>query len=203
MKNGRNLICGHKLHIGTPYCGKRFWTHQIPTSSLPTLLIFIHIEHICSFFVAFFSATTKYQISAINSYWAKCDEKYLGRTEGQMEGRKDRRTEVKQYTPSPSGEQGYIWTSTITNIRIHKAFLLLVTSSFFLGAIHKKHNYTPAPRRGRGYTVLPLSICPSFRQSFRPSKIFFIAFFSVTVDGRNLMLLRKIWQKMCIYVQCV
>jgi hypothetical protein len=36
---------------------------------------------------------TKYQISAINSYWQKCDEKYLGRTEG--------RTEVKQYTPLP------------------------------------------------------------------------------------------------------
>jgi hypothetical protein len=29
----------------------------IPTSCLPTLLIFIHIEHIYSFFVAFFSAT--------------------------------------------------------------------------------------------------------------------------------------------------
>jgi hypothetical protein len=29
-----------------PYCGKRFWTRQIPTSCLPTLLIFIHIEHI-------------------------------------------------------------------------------------------------------------------------------------------------------------
>jgi hypothetical protein len=26
---------------------------------------------------------TKYQISAINSHWEKCDEKYLGRTEGQ------------------------------------------------------------------------------------------------------------------------
>ena len=36
---------------------------------------------------------TKYQISAINSYWEKCDEKYLGRTEG--------RTDVKQYTPLP------------------------------------------------------------------------------------------------------
>jgi hypothetical protein len=36
---------------------------------------------------------TKYQISAINSCWEKCDEKYLGRTEG--------RTEVKQYTPLP------------------------------------------------------------------------------------------------------
>ena len=39
---------------------KRFWTHQIPTSCLPTLLIFIHIEHtfcICPFLVTFFSAT--------------------------------------------------------------------------------------------------------------------------------------------------
>jgi hypothetical protein len=53
----RNLIFGHKLHIGIPYRGKRFWTHQIPTSCLPTLLIFLHIEHICSFFVTFFSAT--------------------------------------------------------------------------------------------------------------------------------------------------
>jgi hypothetical protein len=55
--DGRDLIFGHKLHIGTPYRGKRFWTHQIPTSCLPTLLIFLHIDHICSFFVAFFSAT--------------------------------------------------------------------------------------------------------------------------------------------------
>ena len=35
----------------------------------------------------------KYHISAIDSCWEKCDEKYLGRT--------DRRTEVKQYTPIP------------------------------------------------------------------------------------------------------
>jgi hypothetical protein len=26
-----------------------------------------------------------------------------------LDGRKDRRTEVKQYTPSPSGEQGYYY----------------------------------------------------------------------------------------------
>ena len=39
----RNLIFGHNLHIGTPYRGKRFWIHQIPTSCLPILLIFIHI----------------------------------------------------------------------------------------------------------------------------------------------------------------
>jgi hypothetical protein len=29
---------------------------------------------------------TKYQISAINSYWEKCDEKYLGRMEGRTDG---------------------------------------------------------------------------------------------------------------------
>jgi hypothetical protein len=43
----------------------------------------------------YMTLVTKYQISAINSYWEKCDEKCLGRTEG--------RTEVKQYTPSGSG----------------------------------------------------------------------------------------------------
>jgi hypothetical protein len=32
----RDLIFGHKRHIGTPYRSKRFWTHQIPTSCLPT-----------------------------------------------------------------------------------------------------------------------------------------------------------------------
>ena len=33
--DGRNLIFGHKLHIGTPYRRKRFLTRQIPTSCLP------------------------------------------------------------------------------------------------------------------------------------------------------------------------
>ena len=33
--DGRNLIFGHKLHIGMPYRGKRFWNHRIPTSCLP------------------------------------------------------------------------------------------------------------------------------------------------------------------------
>ena len=34
--DGRNLIFGHKFHIGMPYCRKRFWTRQIPTSCLST-----------------------------------------------------------------------------------------------------------------------------------------------------------------------
>jgi hypothetical protein len=41
----------------------------------------------------------------------------------------------------------------------------------------------PLLEGGGGCFVLPLSVCPSFR----PSKIFFVAFFSVTVDGRNLI----------------
>jgi hypothetical protein len=41
---------------------------------------------------------TKYQISAINSHWEKCDEKYLGRT--------DRGKTV--YPPPPSGSGGII-----------------------------------------------------------------------------------------------
>jgi hypothetical protein len=43
----------------------------------------------------YMTLVTKYQISAINSYWEKCDEKY------RTEGRTDRRTEVKQYTHLP------------------------------------------------------------------------------------------------------
>jgi hypothetical protein len=41
----------------------------------------------------YMTLVTKYQISAINSYWEKCDEKYLGRT--------DRGKTV--YPPPPSG----------------------------------------------------------------------------------------------------
>ena len=45
--DGRNLIFGHKLHIGTPYRGKRFWTCHIPTTVCRLGWFFIHIEHIC------------------------------------------------------------------------------------------------------------------------------------------------------------
>ena len=69
-------------------------THQIPTSCLPTLLIFIHIEHICSFFI---------------------------------------------------------------------------------------FNYTPTPPKGEGGILFYL--CPSFH----PSKIFFVTFFSATIDCRDLI----------------
>jgi hypothetical protein len=45
---------------------------------------------------------TKYQISAITSYWEKCDEKYLGWTEGQTDRGKT------AYPPPPSGSGGII-----------------------------------------------------------------------------------------------
>jgi hypothetical protein len=44
----------------------------------------------------YMTLVTKYQISAINSYWEKCDEKYLGRM--------DRGDTV--YPPPPSGSVG-------------------------------------------------------------------------------------------------
>ena len=42
---------------------------------------------------------TKYQISATNSCWEKCDEKYFGRTDGQR---------LNNIPPSPSGSGGII-----------------------------------------------------------------------------------------------
>ena len=49
---------------------------------------------------------TKYQISAINSYCEKWDEKYLGRMEGRTDGQADRGKTV--YPPPPSGSVGLI-----------------------------------------------------------------------------------------------
>ena len=44
---------------------------------------------------------TKYQIPVINSYWEKCDEKYLGRMEGRKDGQKDRGKTVKISQKNP------------------------------------------------------------------------------------------------------
>jgi hypothetical protein len=51
------------LDIGITYCGKRFWTREIPTSCLPTLLIFIHWTYMLIFRRIFLS---KY-------WWQKSD----------------------------------------------------------------------------------------------------------------------------------
>jgi hypothetical protein len=49
--------------------------------------------------------------------------------------------------------------------------------------------YTPAPPEG-AYCFT--SVRPSVRLSFRPYKIFFVAFFSATIDGRNLIFGHKL-----------
>ena len=54
---------------------------------------------------SYMTLVTKYQIYAIKSYWEKCTEKYIGRTEG----RTDWRTEVKQYTPPLLGAGVWLW----------------------------------------------------------------------------------------------
>jgi hypothetical protein len=64
--DGRDLIFGHKLHIGTPYRGKRFWTHQIPTSCLLTVDFYTHWTYIL--YMPIFS-----HIFLSNYWWQKSD----------------------------------------------------------------------------------------------------------------------------------
>ena len=61
--DGRNLIFGHKLHTGTPNRGKRFWTHQIPTSCLPTVDFYTHWTYMLIFRHIFLS----------NYWWQRSD----------------------------------------------------------------------------------------------------------------------------------
>ena len=86
--NKRN--CELKLTYDTPalrQTGSRNLTGQ---KTLPTI------------WGTYMKLVTKYQISAINSYWEKCYEKYVGRTEGQT----DRGKTI--YPPPPSGSGGII-----------------------------------------------------------------------------------------------
>jgi hypothetical protein len=53
MINKNMVRNSNVIRENNTYCGKCFLTRQIPTSCLPTM----HIEHICTFFVAFSSAT--------------------------------------------------------------------------------------------------------------------------------------------------
>jgi hypothetical protein len=64
--DGRDLIFGHKLHKGTPYRGKRFWIHQIPTSCLPTVDFYTHWTYIL--YMPIFS-----HIFLSNYWWQKSD----------------------------------------------------------------------------------------------------------------------------------
>ena len=64
---------------------------------------------------------TKYQISAVNSYWEKCDENIMnGRKDGGTDGRTDRRTELKEYYPLPLRRAGvYLDICCIASFTIH------------------------------------------------------------------------------------
>ena len=68
----------------------------------------------------YMTLVTKYQISAINSNWEKCDEKYLGRTEartdgvrdglteGRTDGRKDGQTDGRKDGQTDRGKTAYL-----------------------------------------------------------------------------------------------
>ena len=77
----------------------------------------------------YMTLVSKYQISAINSYWKKCDEKYLGWTEGWM----DRGKTV--YPSPPSGSRGIIITYFIAHLfkQIRNTYLVFV----ILEQVHK------------------------------------------------------------------
>jgi hypothetical protein len=70
----------------------------------------------------YMTLVTKYQISVINSYWEKCNEKYLGRTEGQTERGKT------VYPPPPSGSGGII----IVSQKVYQILTDAGKSSFLL-----------------------------------------------------------------------
>jgi hypothetical protein len=57
----------------------KYWWQKSDISSQATLPTIWHTK--CTYM----KLVTKYQISAIDSCWEKCDEKYLGWTEGQMD----------------------------------------------------------------------------------------------------------------------
>jgi hypothetical protein len=57
---------GHKLHIGTPYRGKRFWTGSRNLTGPKTLPTIWH---------TYMKLVIKYQIPVMNICWEKYDEK--------------------------------------------------------------------------------------------------------------------------------
>ena len=64
---------------------------------------------------------TKYQISAINSCWEKCAEKYLGRTEG-----------GKTVYPPPPVERGYKkFTKTVITVLIAQLKWIRYTTLYY------------------------------------------------------------------------
>ena len=182
--DGRNLIFGHKLHIDTPYRGKRFWTHQIPTSCLPILLIFnTHLTYICicTFFVAFFSATIDDR-NLIFGHKLHIGMPFCGKR---------------------------FWTRQIPTsclptylVSIHIEHICTFFVTFFSATIdgrdlifgHKLHIGTPYRRKRFWTHHIPTSCLPTLLIFLHIEHIFsfFVAFFSTTIDGRNLIFGHKL-----------
>jgi hypothetical protein len=114
---------------------------------------------------------TKYQISAINSCWEKCDEKcaYMFNV---YKNQLSRQTGSRNLTGPKTLPT--IWYTYMMRLGWRWCGCVLMYCSLFRNFTF----YTPAPQRGTGVYCFT---------SVRPSKIFFVAFFSVTVDGRNLV----------------
>jgi hypothetical protein len=110
---------------------------------------------------------TKYQISAINSCWEKCNEKcaYMFNV---------CRNQVSRQT----GSRNLTVPKTLPTIWY--TYMMLVTK-YQISALRCCYIIIPPLPEGGGGILF--YVCPSLR----PTKIFFIAFFSVTDDGRNLI----------------
>jgi hypothetical protein len=114
--DGRNLIFGHKLHLGIPYRGKRFLTRQIPTSCLPA---------------DYFLCAREFAPNKMN-----CE------------------LMLTYDTPAPWQTGSRNLTGQKTLPTIWGTYMKLVTK------------YQISAIRGRGYTVLPLSVCASVRPRY-------------------------------------
>jgi hypothetical protein len=81
------------------------------------------------------------------------------------DGRKDRRTEVKQYTPRSQFLK--IKYFALCFLKFFLSNLYLISNLGHVIFVEREISllYPPLPEGGGGYTVLPLSVCPSFRPS--------------------------------------
>ena len=94
---------------------------------------------------------------------------------------------IKKYIPTwlfhsiiiylPFSQYNYIQNFEEKKLFQHFANLIKIRSTHLLPILDLI--IPPLPEGGGRYTVLPLSV--------RPSKIFFVTFFSATIDGRNLI----------------
>ena len=217
--DGRNLIFGHKLHIDTPYRGKRFWTHQIPTSCLPILLIFHTHWTYMHIFRRIFLNNYWWQES---DCWSQAAYRYAILWEAFLDPSDSyflfsdlvglythwtymhifrhiflsnywwQRSDIWSQASYkyPISWEAFLDPSDVIHIEHICTFFVTFFSATIDGRNlifgHKLHIYIfipPLPEGGGGVYCFT-----SVRLSFRPSKIFF----SATIDGRNLIFGHKL-----------